>query len=308
MCVGALGKHRADISGRQLTFRGGSRWLLAFLVLGSLLVIADRYANYVWGIGPPIPIVDTYVGSFLLSLALLGSTIGVLYKEKVPLFRIGLAPRLLVPATVATGGYFLALNVIGIGLALVSNTSRTIGYQWTVSPIAAGFVFVFMFIAAGIVEEVVFRGYLHNKLIAMCPGDQRIQIVVGIVIASGLFSAYHIPRVLTDGPPGAMNTSGYLLLLFVNGLGYSLAYEFTHNLYVPILVHAAGNMPGTAGIFFFHTDGWPMWATTLFSVSYIVVAVLVILAYRRWAFAVDMMPVWTERNSHTVTKSSAVTS
>ena len=297
MSEGRLERGTGDGSNGRLTFRRGGRWLLVVLVLGALLVIADRYANYVWELGPPIPVVGSHVGSVLLSLALLGLVVVALRLEGVSLARIGLAPGLLAPATVAIGGYFLALNAVGIGLAVVAGVPETVGYQWTVPPAEAAFVFLFMFVVAGIVEEVVFRGYLQNAVVALWRGDPRVRIAVGLVVASALFSAYHVPRVLTDGPPGAMSASGYLLVLFVNGLGFGVLYEFTHNLYVPVLVHAAGNMPGTAGILFFHLGGWPTWAAGLYAVAYLGFAALVVLAYRRWAFETGAMPVWTARRT-----------
>ncbi|RQG97822.1 CPBP family intramembrane glutamic endopeptidase [Natrarchaeobius chitinivorans] len=291
------GKRGSRVSRRRLTFHGETRLLLAFLVLGSVLVIADRYADYVWEFGPAIPVVDVHAGSVVLSLVLFGLAVATLRLEGVSLARIGLEPRLLVPATVLVGGYFLALNVAGIGIAIASGAPETLGYQWTVSPVGAVFTFAFMLVVAGLVEEVVFRGYLQNRLIALCPGDPRIRAIAGIVGASVLFSAYHVPRVLTDGPPGTMSGSGYLLLLFVNGIGFGLLYEFTQNLSVPIIVHAAGNMPGTAGILFFDVAGWPRWAMALYVVSYLGLIALAVLVYRRWAFETDAMPVWTERRT-----------
>lgn len=301
----AIGRNGNDSSRRQLLFHSGSNWLLVFLVLATLLVVGDRYANFVWELGPPIPVVDVHVGSVLFSLALLGLTVGFLRRENVSLTHIGLAPRLLLPAIVAIAGYFLLLNAVGIALAVVADVPETIGYQWTVAPVEAAFVFVFMFVVAGIVEETVFRGYLQNKFIALLPGSARIRIAVGIIVASVLFSAYHVPRVMVDGPPGAMNTSGYLLLLFVNGIGFGLLYEFTHNLYVPITVHAAGNMPGNAGILFFHLGGWPLWAVTLYVGSYLGLIVVVILVYRRWASTTGLLPVWTERDASTFDRTQA---
>lgn len=282
---------------REVSFDGGAWTFLAFLVLGAILVVADRYANYVWELGPAIPVVDVHVGSIVLSLALLGLAVGTLRLEGVSLARIGLAPTLLVPGATIIGGYFLFLNAAAITIAIASGNPETVGYQWTVPPAEAVFVFAFMFVVAGIVEEVVFRGYLQNRVVALWRGDPRVRVAVGLVVASALFSAYHVPRVLTDGAPNGMTSSGYLLLLFVNGLGFGLLYEFTQNLYVPITVHAAGNMPGTAGILFFHLGGWPSWAVALYVVFYLGLVILVVLAYRRWAFEAGALPVWTERET-----------
>lgn len=293
--------HETDSSTRQLRFAENRGWLLAFLIISSALVFGDRFANFIWELGPATPVVDVHLGSILFSFALLALTVGFLRLEDVSLSDIGLDPKLLLPALATIGGYFLLLNVIGFSLATVAGHPDTLGYQWSVPPLEAIFVFVFMFIVAGIVEELVFRGYLQNKLIAMIPGASWSRIAFGIAIASVLFSAYHIPRVMFDGPPGTMTAESYLLLLFVNGIGFGLLYEFTQNLYVPITVHAAGNMPGTAGILFFNMGGWPSWAVALYVGSYLALIVLVIIGYRRWASRNGAMPVWTERHSTPMT-------
>lgn len=285
---------------RPLTFRGGPAWLLAFLVAGSLVVIARRYANYVWELGPTIPIVGDHLGSAVLALVLLGLAVAVVRIEQVALADLGLAPALFLPGAVAIGAYYVALNAVTAGIALAAGVPSAVGYQWSVPPAEAVVVFVYMAVLAGLVEELVFRGYLQNRFVAMAPGDRRVRVAVGILIASALFAAYHVPRVLTGGLPAGMEASGYLGLLFVNGIGFGLLYEFTQNLYVPILVHAAGNMPGTAGIIFFDVGPLPAWATALYAAAYLGLIVAVVLAYRRWAIQAGLMPVWDGRHASTL--------
>jgi len=128
-------------------------------------------------------------------------------------------------------------------------------------------------------------------------GGTRFRIGVGVVLAGLLFSISHIPRVVVAGAPSGLGPVTYLGLLAINGIVFGVLYEWTHNLWVSILVHAAGNMPGTAGLLFFTTAGWPTWATAGYQIAYLGFTAGMVLAYRRWAFSGDRMPVWSIRTA-----------
>ena len=270
---------------------------MLLLVLGLALLEAtgSRLLRYAWDVGPPLPVVDGNLLATVLSLGVLAGAWLVLTREGVTVPEIGLSPRLVVPATVTVAGYFLVLNAVGAGFAIATGAPETIGYHWTVPPAEAIVIFLWMLVVAGLVEEFLFRGYLQTKCIAILGGDRRTRIGLGIVVVGVLFAAYHVPRILVDGPPGAMSPLEYLALLTVNGIAFGLLYEWTHNLFVPILVHAAGNMPGTAGILFFTTAGWAPWAFVGYQVVYVGLVIGMILGYRRVAGRTGWMPVWTER-------------
>ena len=284
-----------DVTGRPITFRRGIPFLL--LVLGLVLVeaIGSRILRYAWDPGPIVPVVESNATAAVVSLVILGLAWFILNHEGVTGTEIGLSSGLILPAIVAVAGYFLALNVAAAVFAIASGNPATIGYYWTVSPPEAAVYFLWMLVIAGLVEEFLFRGYIQTKCIALLGDDHRTRVGLGIVITSLLFSAYHVPRILIDGAPGGMGPFDYLLLLAINGIAFGLLYEWTHNLYVPILIHAAGNMPGTAGILFFTTTGWPTWATIGYAISYLGLIVGMILVYRHWAFTTGWMPVWSER-------------
>lgn len=282
---------------RSIVFRRGVGFLLVVLVLATVEAIASRIFAASWAVGPTVPVVETTVIAAGSSLVVLGAVWYVLRYEGVTAASLGLGSGLVLPALVAVATYFLTLNVAGIGLALASGNPDTIGYQWTVSPPEAVFVFLWVLVFAAIVEEFVFRGYIQTKCIALLGDDQSTRIGLGITIAGLLFAASHIPRILSSGAPSGLAPAEYLALLVVNGIAFGLLYELTQNLYIPILVHAAGNMPGTAGILFFSTTGWTAWASTSYLVAYIGLTIALLLVYRRLAVGRGFLPVWADRTA-----------
>lgn len=283
------------MSRRRIPIRIGSMLFLAVLTLGLLEAIGARVLAYSWELGPTLPIVQSDAVAAVLSLAVLGLLVVVMRVEGVGLTEIGLDLRLAMPALVTVACYFLAVNVAGAAFAIGGGAPESIGYHWTVPLGEAVVIFLWMLVIAGLLEELLFRGYIQTKCIAIIGDRSWIRIGTGVVLAGLLFSAYHIPRIVTDGAPGGMSSSEYLALLAVNGVAFGLLYEWTHNLYIPILVHAAGNMPGTAGILFFSTAGWASWAFIGYQLVSIILVIAMILGYRRMACRSDWMPVWTAR-------------
>jgi membrane protease YdiL (CAAX protease family) len=286
-----------SLTNRSLTFSDGIPALLLVLVLASLEAIGSRVFAYTWTVGPTLPLVETNAVAAAVSISVLVAVWMVLTREGVTPTDIGLSREFIVPATVAVAGYFLALNLVGAGLAVASGHADTIGYQWTVPPLEAVVFFLWMLLVAGLVEEVIFRGYIQTKCVALLGDGTRVRVGAGIVLAGALFAASHIPRVIVGGTPSGLGPTAYLGLLVVNGIAFGVLYEGTHNLYVPVLVHAAGNMPGTAGVLFFTTAGWPPWASTGYQIAYLGFTVGMLLAYRRWAFGAGWMPVWSVRTA-----------
>lgn len=265
------------------------------LVIVFIEATGTRLLRYAWELGPVLPVVEGNALASLLAIAMLAAVWYVLYTEGVTGREIGLAVELAIPAVVAVGAYFLVLNAVGAGFALASGSPETIGYRWTVPPGTAILVFVWMLIVAGLVEEFVFRGYIQTKCIALLGDDRYRGVAGGIFLAGVLFSAYHIPRVLTGGTPAGLGATEYLAMLAINGVAFGILYEWTHNLFIPILIHAAGNMPGTAGILFFTTSGWATWAFFGYQLVYLGVIMALIISYRRWAGHNGWMPWWGSR-------------
>lgn len=257
--------------------------------------VLSRLLRYQWSTGPAIPLTEINALGAITSVIALGLAVGVVRWDGVTFSELGVQGSLLWPAVVTVGGFFLVFNLVGIGLALMTGHPETVGYHWTVPPFGALVVFLVMFLIAGLFEEFVFRGYLQTKLIAMFGDTRIVGVVAGVILASVLFSLAHLPRVLVGSVPNGLGATNYLLLLVGTGIAYGILYELTQNLWIPVLVHTAGNMPGTAGILFVSTAGWPAWATGGFQVAYLVLVLGMIVGYRWGARSMDWFPVWSTR-------------
>jgi membrane protease YdiL (CAAX protease family) len=120
------------------------------------------------------------------------------------------------------------VNAIGV---LVTGTEDPVEQQLLQDALAGGLPLALVVLVAVVVapltEEVVFRGVLFRAM------ADRINLGVGLVLSSVIFSAIHIEVVVSQ--PVA------LLGLFSVGLLLALAYLLTGNLMVPILGHAVFN-------------------------------------------------------------------
>ncbi len=97
-------------------------------------------------------------------------------------------------------------------------------YQWPIlAPLGpAGWIVVAL--AAGIGEEFFFRGFVQEAFV------QRTNLVMGILLASGIFGLIHWMH--------------WSIVLFTGLLGiyFGLLYHLSGNIVVPILAHTAHNI------------------------------------------------------------------
>ncbi|MEF8800686.1 MAG: type II CAAX endopeptidase family protein [Halolamina sp.] len=87
----------------------------------------------------------------------------------------------------------------------------------------------YLFIGPG--EELLFRGVVQNRIREVFPP------VSGVVVASIIFVAIHLPALSFGAPLSAKLTS--LVVLMGPSLILGGIYEYTDNLVVPILVHGS---------------------------------------------------------------------
>lgn len=80
-------------------------------------------------------------------------------------------------------------------------------------------------------EELLFRGVVQGLL------RRAYGVVPGILGASAIFGLVHYTALVAAGSAGA-----YVVLAIGSGLILGVVYEYTENLLVPILVHAAWNV------------------------------------------------------------------
>jgi membrane protease YdiL (CAAX protease family) len=279
----------------RVTFEGGTGWIGLFLVAFLLYLVGTRALGDTLRVGPVLPGVELTVLEAAVRFLPLVIALWFLQSEGVSLAEIGLARDQILPALFSVAGLYLLLNAVGIGLSLSTAGAAAVGYQWTVPPVMALVAFAEALLFAALVEEVAFRGYLQSKVIAVLPKTTRLREAFGVVAASVLFAVAHVPRVLTSGVPGTQALITYGALLLFSGLSFGLLYEYTQNLYVPILVHAAGNMPGTIGIVFFDTSALQGGALAAYVLLYLVLVVTLVAVYRRVAIGSLKRRAWSER-------------
>ena len=289
------------MNSRTVSFDGGLRTLVGFLLMTVAALVLSRYQ---WPLVPMVPIIDVDVLALLIDLSLLGIVWWALKRERVSFETLGISTPLVVPGVVAVVGFYVALNFVAATLALTTVGLGALGYQWTVPPLQAGVTFVYMLVVAGIVEEVVFRGYLQSKLVALLGDGSRVRIGLAVLGASALFMLSHVPRVLFSGVPGSQSLVGYGMLLLLSGLVFGTLYELTENLTIPVLVHTAGNMPGTIGFLFVDVGALPGWATITYLISQLALLGLTVTVYRRWGRDQGFVPVWGRRTGTAELQSS----
>ncbi len=117
------------------------------------------------------------------------------------------------------------------------DTSRFDPLRGNLSALISGLVIVWTFAALG--EEMIFRGYLMNRLAGLFK-RKRLGWIVGLIISSVIFGLGH----------SYQGISGIMLTGIV-GIVYALAYLAARcNLWVPILIHGIYDSSAFMFIFF----------------------------------------------------------
>ena len=212
----------------------------------------------------------------------LSIAVGILRYEDVSVRDLGLAPRLVRPALAVTGVVVLLVNVAAVALAMAAGNEITVGLmtfyltapvEWSVPEVLVSAVSLYLF--TGPVEELAFRGYLQNKIVAgVTVGSASVQTAIGILAAAVSFALLHIPVYLLVRSVSMGALLGTLVLLTATGVMYGVIYAATRNLYLVMFLHGIGNLwplvvdPGV-GV-------WPNYGVLL------VIYALLTLGYRHW--------------------------
>jgi membrane protease YdiL (CAAX protease family) len=276
------------MSNRRLTFHGGVPTALGFVVafaaaLLALVPVKDTVAD-----ASPWAKVTFEFGTFAV-LAAIGLV--ALRREGVRLADLGLSLRHLLPGVAAFGSVWVALNVLGAGIAAMTGNAWSIGLVRETTPIlvpdipAPWVTTLVHFLVVGVVEELLFRGYFQSKVVALIGDDAHFRIVLGVVVSALVFGLGHVPGALVAGT-GARGVLSLILITAASGVAFGVLYEITRNLYFLALLHALGNT-------------WPMvvdwtsWsggALGAFLAGVLVVYLAAALAYRYWALDTDLTP------------------
>jgi len=218
-------------------FEGGSlvpvaTYLLTLAVLSGLLFVSPTDS--------PPPLLGMGWGIFLGALA-----VGALVVEGVSPRSLLAPPRSLLLAVAGVVGFWATYNLIAGGFALVGTT----GFELEGSRVAAH---PGMYLAAlgssllftAIPEELMFRGYLQSKFVALVGDRTRQRITIGVVTAAALFALFHLPRwVLVSGHGFGPALVARLSGLVLSGIAYGFAFLLTRNIWLVALFHATMNHP-----------------------------------------------------------------
>ncbi len=213
-------------------------FLVSSFVSRKLQINVEFIPKSFWG--------DTLI--LILSIALIcGLKKHVNYKIAVPKFKKTLKPMLFgfLAAVLVNGLVTIIGNIFGIE----AESHYAFGVM---SPLQ---FFLFVFIYASVVEEVLFRGFLQNILNPLKDKGIKIfkrHISLPVIIGAITFSLVHL-NLITSGA-GAFFLARTLIATFTLGLiaGY-YQEKYDNNAYA-ILTHMAGNFMGLMAAFILNAN------------------------------------------------------
>lgn len=271
---------------------------------GRRITPAVRFAS---GPGPVVALILAYSAWILVSNVLLQAVLGpdpsrvgevlwnvpsgiaqlailwlVLRREGVSFAAMGAWRGHMVPGIVAAVGFLVFVNVavIAVGFLRAEPVSFGVFAIYRTPPLELSWAVVLLsalvqYLIVGPIEELVFRGYLQNKLASLVrSGRAWLRQGIAILSVATAFAALHVPTLLWVEQATGAGLVGSLVLLASTGILFGAIYALTGNLVLVALLHGFGNFwplvvdPGVAA--------WPNWGIVL--TGY----VLVVLAYRAW--------------------------
>lgn len=185
----------------------------------------------------------------LTGLALVLLTLLWMRREKMPKKRIGMGLRQF-PIGMALGVSILALTALTGYLYIRMSRQPGDPMIALVAPTRhmnpLSFVeqaFCHWLVVAGS-EELVYRGYIQNKLLDLLGGRTGWYRRIGAVSLSSLiFGLSHIPSFLVTHGPFVEVIATYVAYTMIGGFLLGLVYDLTGNLWLPVAIHAFSNHP-----------------------------------------------------------------
>lgn len=264
-------------------FRAGLVPLAALLVAVAVIAVVNN-ALQAWLLGPDPSYAADELSALPALLVMAAIAWAVLRTEAVRPSDIGLGRPKLRPALAGIAGVVVALNALAAGLVVLGDRQLSVGLfpQYarvlghTPAVMAVGVVTQYLFV--GPVEELVFRGYLQNKLVTLVGGTaDRRRAALGVVLTALVFAAVHAPALLLQDGVASGDLIGALVMLTVTALVFGSIYELTGNLYLVAMLHGLGNY----WLLVVDPGAWPNWGLVL------PVYVSLVVVYRRWLAVPD---------------------
>ncbi|MFW5949091.1 MAG: CPBP family intramembrane glutamic endopeptidase [Halolamina sp.] len=207
--------------------------------IGTALVLVLLSALLLGLLGVEITPVLSIVLSLLLTQGVAFLGVGYLYLRNrgIPVRSIGLR----VPSIKEFGVVIGALVLSFVYLIAVSQLLQSTGTEAADNQVAdmamqnpeiVLYLLPGAYLLIGPGEELLFRGVVQNRI------REEFTAVPGVIVASVIFAAIHLGSLVAADPSAMLVSVGVLMgpSLILGGI-----YEYTRNLFVPILVHGTYN-------------------------------------------------------------------
>jgi membrane protease YdiL (CAAX protease family) len=161
---------------------------------------------------------------------------------------VGLAWDKLLSGALVVFGLWIAMQLIGALLGLVTSGQVALSPIWTLErlPLIAGEL-IAQFLGNAFAEEVIFRGFLVTQVYLMLKANisgRGWRVTAALLISQLIFSLSHIPQRLT-GNYTPLSLLLNLLVVWVYGILFGVLYLRTENIFIAVGVHALANAPVT---------------------------------------------------------------
>lgn len=139
-------------------------------------------------------------------------------------------------AVLATVVLFLALGLLSVAIEQLglTTTEHSVSQSAEENPAVLLPLIPLSILVTGPAEELLFRGVIQTRL------RETFTTNNAVIIASAAFSLVHVPAYAIGSSIG-LSLLTTLAILFILGLLLGAAYEYTGNLFVPIIAHGVFN-------------------------------------------------------------------
>lgn len=156
---------------------------------------------------------------------------------------LGLTKNKLLAGLIGTFLFWLAINIVDLGMTLLTHSSLTFNNDIFTNPNVVFGEFLSQIFGNALLEEVLFRGFLLVQIYLLLKKvyNNTSRIGYAMLISQSIFAAIHIPNRIYSGLVG-MDFIYDFIVLVILGVIFSLLYVLTKNLFFVIGVHSLMNV------------------------------------------------------------------